>query len=457
MRRVLTGLCVLVFSFASQCLAQEAGAPGDLARQLEGARSRLETANRRISALEGTVSALEANLTSSSAASSDLRAEVTALEAKARASKPTGSAFRFSLYGQIKVDMNYDDTRTNATDDAAYVQQEKPGFGSDKCFALTVRQTALGVNILAPDVAGGKQRGRVEIDFYAPASVENKPEPRMKYAYWELLFADSSLLVGQAPDLVSPGAPNTLNRDHLDNSGNIGYRRPMIRYQRLFKLRGGSTCQNDLAIARGTGGPVSSSSSLDDAASDAAWPLLEARSGILIPTSLKRPVVVGISGHVGQEEYDPTSGTPPVPTSGKGDMYMTYSAGIDWSVPLTASLDLAGEVFGGRNLDDFVGGVAQGVNTKLGKPIDASGGWMQVAYKPLKTWTFGLGAGIDDPDNSDLSAGDRTRNTTLFTHAIYAVTDKLSTGLELSYMKTAYKAAPDGDNFRVQTSLIYKF
>jgi hypothetical protein len=465
-------LVVVMVSWAAAQEAATAPAP-DLSARLEDTLARLDAAQRRIDELEARVGALEGSVGAASRDVGSLSGQMKAIEEKARGpAAPAQDAVKITPYGQIKVDAAVNNSATNSADDPTYVIQEKANFGNDRNFALTVRQTQFGLNIQTPDVAGGKSRGKVEIDFYAPAAAEIKPEPRLRYAYWELVYPEWSVLVGQAIDVMSPIYPVTLNRPHLDQSGNIGYRRPMVKYQRTFTI-GGDSLQTELALARGSASPASSSV-LDDAASDAGWPLVEARAGISIPTALKRPIVFGISGHVGQEEYDRVTldAGPPASlktVSGNGNEFMTYSGNLDWKAPLAENWDVAGEFFAGRNLDDFVGGIGQGVNnaanqgatkfaSALNKPIDAIGGWTQITYRPVKKWSLSVGAGIDDPDNADLSGAiNRARNLTCFANAIYSATSNLSVGLETAYMDTDYLTGASGDNVRIQSSLIYKF
>jgi hypothetical protein len=442
-------------------LAQDAVAPAPdaaMKAQLDKTQAALDAAMRRIGELETKVNTLGGKVDASSKDAASLSAQIKDLEGKAKdtGAKPA-SDFTFQPYGYIKVDMIYDDTRTAATDQAAFVLPEKPGFGSDKYFSITVRQTRLGVNILGPDIGAGKQSGKVEIDFYAPASIENKPEPMLRSAYWQLTFKTWNVLVGQTWEIMSPLAPNLFNYPYLALSGNPGYRKPMVRYQRTDTVLRDKTLQTDVAVVRGIGSSVFSSSSLDDQASDSGWPVLQSRAGITIPTAVGRPMIVGLSGHLGQEEYDTA-------TSGKGDEYMTYSGNIDWKVPILKELDFNGELWAGRNMDGYMGGIGQGVNTTDAVAVDAIGGWGQFCYKPatLPKWLFTVGAAIDDPDNNDLSAAvgstvNKSRNATYFTNATYSLSTKTVVGVELSYMKTSYINDYDGGNFRVQTMLQYNF
>lgn len=465
--------------------AQPAASDAEVKAKLDKTQAALDAALRRIDELEVKVTAIGGKVDASSKDVSSLSSQVQGLETKAKEA-PTAAAapaFKFQPYGYIRADAVYDDTRTSGTDATAFVMNEKPGFGSDKYFSITVRQTRLGVNILGPDVGAAKQMGKVEIDFYANAASEAKAEVQLRQAYWQLTYPTWNILVGQTWEPMSFLAPTTLNYPALGLSGNAGHRRPLIRYERTDKVWGDKSLQSDLALARSIGQTQFSASSLDDEGSDSAWPVLEGRTALSIPTSLGRPVMVAVSGHLGQEEFDQTSlvAGPPASirtTSGKGSEYMSYSGNLEWKAPVAKEFDFMGEFFTGRNLDAYMAGIGQGVNTgvtqgttayaaALNKGIDATGGWCQLFYKPARIpkWGFSVGAGIDDPSNDDLSgAVNKSRNATYFTNAVYNLTDKTQIGVELAYMATDYKSSgfssissADGDNFRVQTMLQYNF
>jgi hypothetical protein len=72
-----------------------------------------------------------------------------------------------------------------------------------------------------------------------------------------------------------------------------------------------------------------------------------------------------------------------------------------------------------------------------------------------------FGPGIDEVDETDVSANakapPRLTNAVVFGDGGYALTGNLQVALELSYLKTTYKDAPDGDDWRQQLAAIYKF
>lgn len=444
----------------------------DLADRLAATQAALDIANRRIGELEAGFDRIFAQAQTASKDVASVSAQVKNLQARSQAAAaPAAPAFKVTPYGYIKVDMIYDDAQASATAYAPWVLSESAGSGSDKQFALTVRQSRFGLNIAGPDQDGLRLTAKVEADFYGPGSNETRPQLMLRHAYFMAARDDWNLLVGQTGEVLSPLWPSTVNYLAGAFQGNPGHRKPMIRYERVKPLPDGAGFQIDLALVRSVGSSVFSTSSLDDQASDAAWPVFEARTAWTLGSLYERPVTVGLSGHVGQEEYDQVvvDGTSLKTVSGKGDMYMTYSGCIDWMVPVCKTADISGEFYGGRNLDAFMGGVNQGVNTGTTQgvkkfadacdcPIDAWGGWMQVCWRPNPKWAFTTGAGMDDPENDDLSGAlNKSSNKAAFTNAWYTLNEKTKVGAEVMYMDTDYMGADDGDNIRLQGAVQYTF
>ncbi|MCX7916359.1 MAG: hypothetical protein N3A53_08685, partial [Verrucomicrobiae bacterium] len=187
------------------------------------------------------------------------------------------------------------------------------------------------------------------------------------------------------------------------------------------------------------------SASAGDTGQESGFPTFQGRTSVSFPLLTDKPTVLGISGHFGQERY---------PNNYRID---TYSINADLTLPITKWLALQAELFFGQNLDAYLGGIGQGVNLTTMKPIHSQGGWVALTLTPSTKWQFNFGAAIDDPRDSDLAPKYRTYNTVVFGNGTYFITPNLSIGLELSYLHTGYRDQLDGEDFREQLSLIYKF
>ena len=331
-----------------------------------------------------------------------------------------------------------------------YILFVDPGGEDDKEFNLTARQTRLGLKIKGPDVGSAQTSGLVEGDFYGAGGSENKANFRMRHAYMVLDWpeADLSLLAGQTWDVIAPLWPDTLNFTILWDAGNIGYRHPQVRVTKAIALSDGVDLELAGAISR-TISDMEEAPGQGRPGENAGFPTLQGRAGLTFPWFGSQPTAIGLSAHYGEEEYP-----------GHSDVE-SWSVNLDVQQPVNGWLSLKGEAFVGENLDDYFGGIGQGVESPMAttfRAIGSRGGWVQAAMRPCKGWRFNVGFGIDDVDNSDLAQTQtRQRNRAVFGNAIYAINKQTDVGLELSHWQTDYRHADDVDDVRIQGSLIYKF
>lgn len=363
--------------------------------------------------------------------------------------KPITSALDLELYGYIKLDAAYDDSRTSVGNYARWAESEVVRRNDDQ-FSMTANQTRLGLRLKGPDMPNVKTTGLLEIDFYGAGAAENKPEPMLRHAYVTALWPDYhfSLLAGQTADIISPLFMPTINYTVGWWQGNIGYRRPQIRLTEELPLSQTSNLKLDFGATRTitdrrllASDPISGD--------DAGFPTLQGRLGLTFPAGAGKPAAIGISGHWGQEEQHET---------GTEDHHtQTWSVNLDAKVPVTRWLTLQGEAFLGQNLDAYNGGIGQGVTTNNLHAIRTRGGWVAATIEPSLKWQFNLGTGCEDTRNGDLLDKMRSFNAVVFGNGQYFITPNLSLGLEVSYLHTDFKGQADGDNWREQFTVIYKF
>jgi hypothetical protein len=270
---------------------------------------------------------------------------------------------------------------------------------------------------------------------------------------------NASLIAGQTWDVIAPLNPGTLNYSVMWWSGNIGYRRPQIRLTKVFDMSNGSELKFESAMTRAIG--LSGGSTTDftpgDAGEDAGIPIFQGRVSTAMDLFGHKPATVGFSGHWGREEYDTNAG-------GGNRKFDTWSLNLDLTQPVNDWLTIKGELFTGENLSAYLGGIGQGVrNTGTSatpvydREISSKGGWVAASIGPCDKWNFNMGAGIDDPDDSDLVAGNRGLNRSVFGNAIYSINKNTKVGFELSHWHTEYKSGDNADSLRAQTSFIYTF
>ncbi len=409
------------------CQAQE---DPNIARENAQLRQRVETLEKQMGQLQGRTGATPAP------------APLPAPAGPEATKKPFWSTLDVQFYGYVKLDAAWDSSQVFPGD---YILYALEGGEGDDEFNLTAKQTRLGVKIKGPDVDTMKTSGVVEGDFYGSAGAENKPNLLIRHAYMLFDWPDDrfSILAGQASDVISPLYADTLNYTVLWDAGNIGYRHPQIRATKGFPLRDDVKLELAGAVSRTIG-------DLEDTASpgaDAGFPTLQGRAGLTFPWFGNKLTTAGLSGHWGQEEY---------PDENRVD---SWSVNLDVLQPVNDWLLFKGEAFVGADLGDYFGGIGQRVRnpTTAAQAIRAQGGWVQASLKPYKNWSFNVGAGLDNVDNSDVNTGGRTRNRSIYGNAIYAINSHADVGVELSQWRTDYKNGDDADDVRIQTSFLYKF
>lgn len=375
--------------------------------------------------------------------------EETVEKPAAPAEKPS-KGFSIKPYGSIKLDAAYNDSAVTNGNYVVYVPSEASARNDDE-FNVTARETRLGLEVTTPEYDGWKTTGKVEIDFYGDSilSHENEAELMLRHAFIETTKNGVTLLVGQTWDVISPLNPSTLNYTAGWGAGNIGFRRPQVRmsYDRI--LENDTSLLTQVALLRTTG---LANEDLDmggqNDGDDSGFPTIQVRAALSTRIFTEKKAVIGISGHYGKEEAD---------WAGNVTDHKSWSTNLDFMIPLQDRFTLSGEVFIGDNIDDYFGGVIQGVNIFTRNEISTTGMWAQLNYKYNDKIEYNTGLGIDNPDTDDLNGGMRDQNSFYFINIMYKVFPSLTLGFESSYWETEYKNAPKGTANRYQASAIYSW
>lgn len=354
-------------------------------------------------------------------------------------------------YGIGWLNMAFDTERTNNGAFTFFVfsrdVEGQPGF------TINARATRLGLDFTGPPVSGASYGGKVEIDFFGSAQTENRAGVLLRHAYGEFRTDDWRLLGGQTYDVVAPLNPGMLNYTLGYAAGNIGYRRAQVRAERYLRPSDNALVTLQAALARSIVTDfVTDTTTLEG--HDAGWPTIQARAALAFggDGADLRPIELGVSSHIGQEAVDFQA--PPIDLDVP---FTSWSLNVDLHCPLGQFWGVQGELFWGDVLGTFLGGINQGIDPDSRLGIRSLGGWGEVWLQPSDTWRFHAGYGIDDPLNSRLSIGRRTRNQVFFANAIYSVTDLFDVGVEMSWWETQYQGLAPGESLRLETVVRYRF
>ena len=377
-----------------------------------------------------------------------------------------GSEIQF--YGFLRMDAAYNTSRMSDTQIPVFVRSEDPkapGAAPENQseFTLYTRMTRFGLNLKGGEVeamGSPKLTGRIEVDFYGGPASDSRNMFRMRHAWAKLQWGNFFLLAGQTSDLISPLYPS-VNADMLMwGTGNLADRRPQTRAQYTLPIgaahlfiqgAAGLTNAIDRKDLDKNGVPDGEVSGL---------PTLQGRLALRLPiwktdSGKSHPLEIGAWGHQAWEELDAPLG------DAQEDAFQSRVVGVDVKLPLYRDrLALIAEGWTGKNLSDVRGGILQGINTKTGAEINATGGFAQLSWTVAKSERYKniLHAGIamDDAEDTDLNDGDRDLNRAVF-GAVQSVFGHFTLGIEYFHWVTEYVGFGTGTSDRINLYTIYNF
>ncbi len=373
-----------------------------------------------------------------------------------------GKGSMLQLYGFLRTDVQYDDSRFNDPQIPGYVQSEDPtapasvgAMEDDSEFAVHARLTRLGLNLDGPAIDGlgaPDLTGNVEIDFYNIGLNDNDSRSaiRMRRAFLNLDWGDWSLLAGQEWDVVSPLYPAVNHDLVMWGAGNLGDRRPQVRVQYDHALGPGNlTVTGGIGLSGAVDSPTVEGGLR--AGENSGEPMVAARVGYSGKTKSGGAYQIGVSGHSSSEDFDP-DGAGALPEQD----FDSSSISVDFKAPLHRDRwSVLGEWFSGKNLDDVRGGIFQGVNSTGGE-IDSEGGWVELVFQATPNCSLHAGYSMDDPEDSDLDPDARSENDVAYL-AARMKWGVFQAGVEYLNWTTKYVGLDDGDANRVQIYLAYYF
>lgn len=383
-----------------------------------------------------------------------VRSDLEAIREEMKTFSWTKGPLKITPYGFLTLSVSSDSQRSVTGDFYLYSLSEE--VDSSSAFSIDARTSRIGLKIEGPRIEelGADLGGCAEFDFQGyPNGSKNKGGVQLRRAYAELVDKkrDRRLLAGQDWEIISPGAPQMLNYLPAGFAGDLQYRRAQLRYEQGFAMSSNArflaqiaACDNVLdSYAANSGVSVSSS----------GWPVIEGRLSVDLfkEANHGRAVVLGVSGHIGEQYYkfSPLTGVPTCSTA-KQNAIKTWSTNFDFEVPIGEIHKIHGEYYVGSNLSTFIGGINQGVDLYKREGIDDKGGWLAWHSDWSKKVATNIGYGYDRPDREDLvgtsvaSNGfttSRTRNEVYFVNCLYNWTANFMTGVELGYWRTDWQKA----------------
>jgi hypothetical protein len=347
-----------------------------------------------------------------------------------------------SFYGMARLDLIFDDSRVNSFQAPTFVRSEADGAENRGNFNMHPRLTRFGVNYRAAQVAGGPAvSGRLELDWQNGGS-NSRAIPRYRHAFLQMSWGAHSLLAGQTWDIISPLFP-TVNADSLMwNAGNMGDRRPQLRYS--YEPKAGLNLRAGIALTGAIDNLDADNNGIPDGEASQT-PGFQGRVGY---NTANGKVLFGASTHYARLHTD-------TPLAGNTD-FGSHSFGVDVELRFTAMVTVKGEAFTGSNLGDLRGGAGQALNVPLGREIDSHGGWVELGLRRGK-YGFTTGFTMDDPADADVAASGITQNRAWYVTNQFRVAPPVMAGVDYIYWRTQFKGANNGTDNRVNAYIAFTF
>ena len=342
------------------------------------------------------------------------------------------SNVQITPYGYIKFDAIHDTARTAYGDLGFWVLPESADGGGERELNFSARETRFGLNIVAPENRGVKTTGRIEVDFYEEVPTANKYALRMRLAYVDLAWDNGwSIRFGQDWDTYNSFHPDMVDASALAYQGHLYSRHPQARVTKDTKLGENSSLTLKLAVQYGR-----NNSNIDgDGQPDENAASTPNYHGSLVLRSRllsERQSVFTFSGAYGREKLSGTA------HPGTYESWLIHG-GVQ--LPLSRRVTLQGIAWKGANLDNYLGGIGQGINAVTGTEVSTQGGWGQLVYTLSRNTRTSIGYGVEDPKDEDLSGAARIHNDRIFTNFFYNATDRVTFGFEYASLRTEYAAS----------------
>ena len=319
----------------------------------------------------------------------------------------SASKYRVRLSGIVLMNLVSNQGVVDSVDLPQLAYATTPGIPAGS-FGATLRQSEIGLEAFGPTVAGAKTRAELQLDMaggYTPvANGINSGLVRLRTATMRMDWANTSVVAGQDGIFFSPNSPTSfasLAIPALSSAGNLWGWVPQIRVEHRVVVGDDSS----LMFQGGILDPVTGEAPVYAqgyyrVAGPGEWSRQPAYGSRVAwtHTVFGQPLRIGMGGYYGRQNY------------GYHRTVDGWAGIADIELPLTHKLSLTGELYRGRALGGFYGGIGRSVLFS-GDPtlsdsqvhgLNSVGGWAQLKFRPAAKWEFNAAFGMDNPYATDL-------------------------------------------------------
>ena len=320
------------------------------------------------------------------------------------------------------------------------------GLQKTERFDLTGQSSQIGLDIAGPNLGAFQVGGLILMDFHGNRPSRNEPGAYFISAYAEIYNDQWRFAFGQMGDTIAGWNAETVNWPGVGGLGFLGAnQRGTLRLDRYLKPSDdiqwtltGALTQPVVTDLAGLNDAIGQDNGLPNFEGQLLLGLGEEQAG-------ERPFQVSLSGMYGEyfaAAFNLPAGFPPA-ASNTSKAY-AISGAMQYSTDLGG---FRGQLWNGRGLGTYMGGISQGINTETGETIRSTGGYGQAWLNLTDRVRVSAIAGIDDPLNRDLSIADnqRSQNRLIGGNIFVNISDSLRVGMDVWNVRTDY-AQPSGNN-----------
>ena len=123
----------------------------------------------------------------------------------------------------------------------------------------------------------------------------------------------------------------------------------------------------------------------------------------------------------------------------------SWAAALDYALRWPR-FGVSGEVWNGRGLGSYGGGISQSASEASDRLLRSHGFWVQGWVRPAKRFRVSAIYGLDDPEDDQLAANQRSRNAVFVGNVFFEAHPALTFAYEARRYRTDYiSPARDGD------------
>lgn len=341
--------------------------------------------------------------------------------------EPATSASPLVVYGILRCDAILESARTDYPY-APSLARNPNSYEEEPSFRMGAQDSRLG--FVWRSAADPNLTAQAEWDVRSPQASASQIEYsyiRLNRGFFQYRGDTWAVRAGQDTDLFGARSPGVLNYEYFRWAGNIGYRRPLVR----FDLATGEGRKISVALV----GPIGvdwTVPSWYDTGTDAALPDVQASF-----TQQMGAVEWGVSGVLGARR-DPIADEDYSLVGVCGDARIDLGKLGVMEGPWIVSAEL----WMGTNLASYMGGVGHGVYA--GEEVPVIGGWLSMQIPVRDDVVLRVGYGFDDPNENEmpddyLPIG---RNQVIWIGAYWTLTEQITVGAEANLFFTDYLDDP---------------